>query len=123
MEERNAALLKRREERSKAPLPGCTFTPDVSISRRAAPSLASSATVKTTSEVQPESAQASSESPLELVVKDLHNNTKSAKASSINHGFLYCFEECKNSKQSLSIFFNPTRKISQICDAVHTFFI
>lgn len=82
MEGRNAALLKRREERSKAPLPGCTFTPDVSISRRAAPSLASSATVKTTSEVQPESAQASSESPLELVVKDLHNNTKSAKAAS-----------------------------------------
>ena len=104
MEKRNEALLKRRAERAKAIPAGCTFKPDISISRRA-PLLVSSTAVKASSESQPnalasiaasgatsvesqsESAPVA-ESPLELAVKDLHlpsspvTTATSAKAAS-----------------------------------------
>ena len=104
MEKRNEALLKRRAERAKAIPAGCTFKPDISISRRA-PLLISSTAVKASSESQPnalasiaasgatsvesqpESAPVA-ESPLELAVKDLHlpsspvTTATSAKAAS-----------------------------------------
>ena len=35
--------------------------------------------------------------------------------------FFYSFEECKNSKQSVSNFLQSHIKKSQICDAAHTF--